>query len=101
MKVIYTDQSHESLDESVEFLLYEQKLPLEKVSEIVDRVLNKADNLATTYRIYPLEQSLDHLGLGHRRAIEGHFKIVFLIEGAVIYITDIFDTRQDPRKIKS
>jgi len=37
---------------------------------------------------------------GHRRIIEGHFKIVYKIERDIIYITDFFDTRQDTGKIK-
>ena len=101
MKVIYTDQSYESLDDSVEFLLHKQKLPTEKVSQIVSRVLDRTDNLVSTYKIYPIEQSLEHLQSGHQSAIEGHFKIVFLVKEEMIYITDIFDTRQDPQKMRS
>jgi hypothetical protein len=46
------------------------------------------------------EKYLEHLGQSHRRIIEGHYKIIYRIEEEVIYITDIFDTRQDRTKMK-
>jgi len=38
--------------------------------------------------------------MNHRRAIEGHFKIIYRVEGETIYVTDFFDSRQDPAKMK-
>ena len=38
--------------------------------------------------------------LGHRRLIESHFKIIYRVIGDCIYITDIFDSRQDADKMK-
>lgn len=43
---------------------------------------------------------LEHLGLGHRRLIESHYKIIYRVVGEYIYVTDIFDSRQDPEKMK-
>lgn len=40
------------------------------------------------------------MGKEHRRIIEGHYKIIYRVEGQAIYITDIFDSRQDPNKMK-
>jgi mRNA-degrading endonuclease RelE of RelBE toxin-antitoxin system len=37
--------------------------------------------------------------LQHRRLIVGNYKIIYLIEDDVVYISDIFDTRQDPKKM--
>ena len=50
--------------------------------------------------VYTEGPFLEHLGLGHRPIIEGHFKIIYKVEGEYIYITDIFDSRQDPDKMK-
>ena len=47
-----------------------------------------------------VEEYLDHLGLSHRRIVEGNFKIIYRVEGNEIFVTDIFDTRQDPQKMK-
>jgi len=46
MKVIYTDQSYERLEESMNFLLEVQGIPLDKVREIGSKLLDRADSLA-------------------------------------------------------
>ncbi|MEX0882089.1 MAG: type II toxin-antitoxin system RelE/ParE family toxin [Cyclobacteriaceae bacterium] len=93
MRVIYTDQSFESLEESIQFLLKVQKVPLEKAREIGNRLLDKVGSLAENPHIGQNEEYLEHLGKGHRRLVEGNFKIIYTIEGGNIYITDFFDTR--------
>jgi plasmid stabilization system protein ParE len=100
MRIIYTDQSFESLEESIQFLLKVQKVPLEKASEIRNRLLDKAESLANNPFIGQYEEYLEHLGKGHRRLVEGNFKILYRIEGGQVYITDFFDTRQPPEKMK-
>ena len=100
MRIIFTDQSFESLEESIQFLLTVQGVPLEKVLEIRDQLLDKADSLITNPYIGQYEAYLEHLEKGHRRLIEGNFKIIYRIESGYIYITDFFDTRQDLEKMK-
>jgi plasmid stabilization system protein ParE len=72
----------------------------EKANEARDRILAKADKLLENPYIGQHEEYLDHLGQSHRRVIEGHYKIIYKIEGEMIIITDIFDSRQDPSKMK-
>ena len=100
MRIIYTGQFFESLEESLQFLLKVQGVPLEKVLEIRNQLLDKADNLVINPHLGQYEEYLDHLEKGHRRLIEGNFKIIYRIESDCIYITDFFDTRQDPKKMK-
>lgn len=63
-------------------------------------MLDKADNLVSSPKAGQIEKYLQHLDRSHRRLIEGHFKIIYRLEGELIYITDFFDTRQDPKKMK-
>jgi len=100
MKVIYTEQSLDSLEESLHFLIEEQELPLEKVLAIKTQLLDRADSLVTYSKTGQIEEYLEHLDKEHRRQIEGYFKIIYRIEGELIYITDFFDTRQNPEKMK-
>jgi plasmid stabilization system protein ParE len=100
MRIIYTDQSFESLEESLKFLLEDQAVPLEKVLEIRNQLLYKADSLVNNPHIGQYEEYLVHLEKGHRRLIEGNFKIIYRIENDCIYIIDFFDTRQNPVKMK-
>lgn len=98
MKLVYTEQALASLEEALEFVSL--NVSPEKMIEIRDRILNKAETLL----IQPLEGQkepfLEHLGLAHRRIMEGHYKIIYRFIGEYIYITDIFDSRQDPYKMK-
>jgi toxin ParE1/3/4 len=54
-------------------------------------------------QLYPLagqeEECLNELGLGHRRMVKGNYKIIYRVLDDVIYVTDVFDSRQDPSKI--
>ena len=100
MKVIYTQQSLESLHECLLFLSEELGIPIEKVSQIKSQILDKADSLEQNPFLGQKEEYLEHLGQGHRRLIEGHFKIIYLVGKDAVYITDIFDSRQDPEKMK-
>ncbi|HOY28238.1 MAG TPA: type II toxin-antitoxin system RelE/ParE family toxin [Flavobacteriales bacterium] len=47
-----------------------------------------------------IELELEHLGKGHRRVIVGPFKIIYRITPKQIVVTDIFDSRRDPKGMK-
>lgn len=100
MKVIYTDQSLDSLHEVMDFLLEDLGIPMEKASQVKTQLLDKADSLALNPYKGQKEEYLEHLGKEHRRLIEGHFIIIYVIEKEAIFITDFFDTRQDPEQMK-
>lgn len=98
MKLVYTEQALFSLEEELNFIA--AKVPHEKLLEIRNKILDAADKLL----LHPLqgqeETFLVHLGLGHRRLVVSHYKIIYRITEEYIYITDIFDSRQDPDKMK-
>jgi len=98
MKLVYTEQALESLEEALEFIA--SKVTHKKLLEIRDKILNKADTLLLDPLKGQEEPYLEHLGLGHRRLVESHYKIIYRIIGEYVYITDIFDSRQDPDKMK-
>jgi len=98
MKLIFTEQAVESLEESLEFI--STKVSSEKLLQIRDQILNSTDILLKSPKIGQPEEYLEHLNLRHRRLIEGSYKIIYRIEKQAIFITDIFDTRQNPKKMK-
>lgn len=98
MKLVYTEQALASLEETLEFI--SQEVTYEKLMEVRNEILDKADTLLKQPLTGQKEPFLEHLGLGHRRLVVGHCKIVYKVEGEYIYITDIFDSRQDPDKMK-
>ncbi|HNW52425.1 MAG TPA: type II toxin-antitoxin system RelE/ParE family toxin [Prolixibacteraceae bacterium] len=98
MKLVYTEQSLVSLEEALSFIA--PKVSYEKLIEIRDKILDAADTLLLQPLLGQSEPYLDHLNLGHRRLVIGQYKIIYRIIEEVIYITDIFDSRQDPIKMK-
>jgi toxin ParE1/3/4 len=98
MKLVYTEQALQSLEEALEFIA--PKVSYEKLIEIRDRILDTADTLLSQPLKGQSEPYLEHLQLGYRRLVEGHYKIIYRVIGEYIYITDIFDSRQDPDKMK-
>ena len=98
MKLVYTEQALISLEELLEFIA--TKVSHEKIIEIRDQILDRADTLLLQPLKGQKEPFLEHLGLGHRRLVESHYKIIYRVIGEYIYVTDIFDSRQDPDKMK-
>jgi toxin ParE1/3/4 len=98
MKLVYTEQALVSLKEALEFIA--PKVSHAKLIEIRDHILDNADTLILQPLKGQKEPFLVHLGLDHRRLVEGHYKIIYRVVDEYIYITDIFDTRQDPDKMQ-
>lgn len=71
MKIIFTNQSFQSLEELSIFLIDVQMVPKRKVKEIIRSLLNKTNSLIKNPHKGKLEEYLKHLSLGHRRIIEG------------------------------
>lgn len=68
--------------------------------EIRDKIISKATVLIDYPNMGKKEEYLEHLNLGHRTLIEGNYKIIYRIQDKTIYVTDIFDTRQNPKKMR-
>ena len=98
MKLVYTEQALISLEEALEFIASD--VTYEKLMEIRDKILDAADTLLLQPFLGQREYLLDHLKLDHRRLVESHYKIIYRVVDEYIYITDIFDSRQDPAKMK-
>ncbi len=98
MKLVYTPQALESLTEALEFIA--PNVSTQILHSIRDRILSRADKLVNSPLAGRKEEYLAHLGMNHRRVIESHYKIIYRIKDNCIYVTDIFDTRQDPLKMR-
>ena len=88
MKLFYTEQAIESLQECLDFLPPE--VSPEKRLEIRDKILDKAEMLLANPYLGQKEEYLEHLGQSHRRIIESNYKIIYRVDGELIYITDVF-----------
>lgn len=98
MKIIYTEQALFSLEEVLNFLA--PKVSQEKLYEIRGEILDAAEQLLINPLQGQEEPYLKNMGLGHRRLVVSHYKIIYRVIYDCIFITDIFDTRQDPDKMR-
>ena len=72
-----------------------------KGRKITYKILEKAKTLENHPYMGQEEENLKTLGQGHRYLlIDKLYKVIYLIPDSTIFITDIFDTRQDPEKMK-
>ena len=100
MRLVFTEQAQQSMNNSFLFLLDEQGVPSQKIDEFRDNLKLAIKRLLKNPYLGQRETRLQYLNKDHRRLIEGYFKIIYFIKDDSIYITDIFDSRQDPKKMK-
>lgn len=79
------------LEESLEFIASD--ISFDKLIEIRDKILETADTLLLQPFSGQREYLLEHLGLGHRRLVEGHYKIIYRVVDN-IFILQIFISLQ-------
>lgn len=65
----------------------------------IHKIIERTDILASHPFIGQSETALTEIGQNSRYLVEGNYKIIYQIEGNVITISDVFHTKQDPRKI--
>lgn len=81
--------------------LYYKLVASENVAEKIKKsIFNATKILPKQSFIGQIEENLIELKQEHRYLIEGNYKIIYKVMNKDIYITDIFDCRQNPQKIK-
>jgi len=97
VKVIITDEAWKRLEKELNFLIEVRQLPPFKALSLGRKLVKKAVSLSNQPFKGQEEPCLLNLKQGHKRLIEGNFKIIYLIANDIIYITDFFNTRRDPK----
>ncbi len=96
-KVVWTAKAIKQLDRIYDFLAQQGLLVAEKQ---VLALLEKVDLLKQFPQTGQQEPRLKHLKKGHRYLVESNYKLVYRIKGRLVHIVLVFDTRQDPGKLK-
>lgn len=79
---------------------YKRTAGTETANKIVELVFQTTQQLKAQDSIGQKQENLEHLNLGHRYLLSGHNKIIYVKKENTIYITHVFDTRQNPKKLK-
>ncbi|MBL7952802.1 MAG: type II toxin-antitoxin system RelE/ParE family toxin [Flavobacteriales bacterium] len=98
MKVVWSAWALQQLDE-IHGWYWTQASPA-VADGIVENVLSVTRLLEQFPFGGPIEPWLEHQGLGHRRVVIGNYKVVYRVLGDEVRIIDVFDSRQDPGKMK-
>lgn len=98
MELLVTEYAISHLVESVELTL--QRASATKRAEVIDRVLDELGQLLQHPGAGQIEPWLEGATHEYRRLVVGRFKVIYRIDGNRILVTDIFDTRQDPRRMR-
>jgi plasmid stabilization system protein ParE len=97
MKVFWTKFALEALHDIYDY--YKDNVSVVIANNIKESILLSTHQLQLQPLSGTLEVLLQHLNEGHRYIIRGNYKIIYKIQFRRIYITDVFDTRQNPTKI--
>ena len=99
MKVMITKPAQRRLKQIDEY--YGRKGNNSYSRKLRKEIREKSKLLSEKPEIGQEEEYLKGMGQGHRYVmIAKLFRLIYLIANPFIFITDIFDTRQDPKEMK-
>ena len=92
-KVNWSKRSINSLNKIWKF--YAENISIEVADKFIHEIIVEAETIVFTSQ-YQVEELI---GKGYRRAIIRHFKVIYKADGKIIRIYNIFDSRQNPKKL--
>ena len=98
MRLEVTDSAWSSLDALT--LFWSDQLTDVAIDARVDELWETVLWLLDHPKAGQVEEYLSAVGKDHRRWIVGDVKVIYRLGPEVLYVTDFFDSRQDPRKMK-
>ena len=100
MNLVYSEYAKQQLENIFYFLVTEQGLDFEKADEIKGEILSKILLLQHNPMIGQQEEYLEGMSQQIRRIVYSNYKILYFVDVDDILNTNIFDSRQDPEKMK-
>jgi len=97
LRVIWSARSLKDLDSAYDLLAEHSR---QAANLIVETILERVAQIEKFPESGPLEPSLIHRKNEHRYLLSGHHKIIYRIEKQTVLIIRVFDTRQNPNKLK-
>ncbi len=100
LKIIWSNFAEKQLDEIFEY--YYKNVSEQTAKIIVKNILLQTEKLNKTPFIGQIEDLLQNRKLEYRYLIYTNYKIIYTIDepNGYVKISDIFDSRQNPLKIK-
>jgi plasmid stabilization system protein ParE len=99
LKIEWSDDALALLEDVVDYLLEEAGQLT--ATKILDKITHRIDILTSYPEIGQREPFLKGKRYEYRRLLEGHYKIIYRFDDDTVYITAIFDTRQNPDRLRT
>jgi len=99
-KVIWSDFSETQLDEIYEY--YEKKASSRVATKIVTGIIKESEKLIKASFIGQEEELLKEREIQYRYLVFKNYELIYSVDDQkeLIKIADVFDTRQNPPKLK-
>jgi toxin ParE1/3/4 len=96
-EIVWTAKAIQQVDDIVDYISNES---VEAAEGIRDEILNRVFQLKKFPYSGQEEELLKKLKLGHRYLVSGNYKIIYRVWNSVVFINSVFDSRQNPTKLK-
>ena len=97
-QIIWTNLA---ISELKSIYIYYRMVANETVADKIRKsIFNATKPLIKQPFIGQIEENLIELKQEHRYLVEGNYKIIYRVIDSNVYITDVFDCRQNPQKMK-
>jgi plasmid stabilization system protein ParE len=97
--VVWTDTAYSSLRKVHDFIAEDSP---EGAKNVVKELVRLSQSLETLPRRNPIEPSLAEASVEYRFLAKWNFKIIYTIltDDQIVLVVLVFDTRQNPKKLK-
>ena len=96
-RIVWTEKAVEQVDTIFDYISQDSVKAAQKVT---DGIFYRVLQLKKFPLSGPEEEELKKFRKGHRYLAEGNYKIIYRIADPVIFINAVFDTRQNPKKLR-
>lgn len=100
LKIIWSNFAETQLDEIYKY--YEKTASLRIAKKLIKEIINEPRKLIKTPHIGQVEELLKQRKIEYRYLVFKNYKLIYSVdmEKGFIKIADVFDTRQNPPKLK-
>jgi len=100
MKIIWSEFAEKQLDEIFDYYAKESSLSFD--TKLISKIIKSPDKLKRATFIGQVEEFLNDRPIIYRYLVFKNYKIIYSVDekNKLIKIADVFDTRQNPSKIK-
>lgn len=98
MKIVWTNKARSQVRNIFDF--YSKKVSIKLANRIVSEIAQKPSILLKQPNLGQREFLLEEIDPRIRYLVQGNYKLIYLIAEEEIVIISVFDTRQNPSKIK-